>query len=239
VYDHPGTTRDSIAIDFERHNKKYTIVDTAGIRRKGKITELVEKFSVIKTLDTLTQVDVAIIILDATEGVLDQDCHVIQAATEKGVGVILALNKWDGLSDEQKLDVKNGVERKLQFIRPSVDLFTISAKHGTGVGLLFDALQEVYEACYRPIGTTDVNAVLKHALETHQPPMVKGHRIKCRYAHLGGRRPLRIVIHGNQVDRLPESYKRYLYKMYREAFKLKGVTLELVLKPQENPFSKD
>lgn len=238
VFDHPGTTRDSIRIDFERHGQQYTIVDTAGIRRKGRVKELVEKFSVIKALETLEQVDIAIIVLDATEGILDQDCHVIQAACEKGVGVILALNKWDGLTDEQKEQAKEGVDRKLQFIKNSVDLFTISAKHGTGVGLLFDALKEVHTACYRPISTKDVNEVLKHAIEVHQPPMMKGHRIKCRYAHLGGRHPLRIVIHGNQVDLLPDAYKRYLYKAYREAFNLKGVMIQLVLKPQANPFDK-
>lgn len=235
VYDMPGTTRDTIYIPYERRDQQYTLIDTAGIRRKGKVKETVEKFSVVKTLQAIADADVVISILDAHEGITDQDLHVIGFAEDSGRGMVVAINKWDGLDEDQKTRIKYEMDRRFDFLR-YVRTHFISAKHGTNVGHLYDSVHEAYAAAYADISTSDLNKALEAALEAFQPPLVKGRRVKLRYAHMGGHNPPVIVIHGNQTERLPDHYKRYLMNTFRERFKLMGTPIRLQFKTTDNPF---
>lgn len=237
VFDQPGTTRDSVDVPLERNGKRYTLIDTAGVRRKGRVDEVVEKFSVVKTLKAIEEAHIVVVLFDAHEGVTDQDLHVLGFALNAGRGLVLAINKWDGMSDEQHERVKAELMRRLQFVLDYVDVHFISALHGTGVGHLYESIDTAYAACTKQLETTDVNRVLEKALLSHSPPLVRGRRIKMRYAHVGGHNPPVIVIHGNQLERLPESYKRYLISTFREAFKLHGTPIRLELKSSTNPFA--
>lgn len=235
VFDMPGTTRDSIYIDMERNEKKYTVIDTAGVRRRGKVHEAIEKFSVIKTLQAIEDANVVIAVLDAREGVTDQDLSLLGFVLETGRALVLALNKWDGMDQDQKDKVKRDIELKLDFVS-FARMHFVSALHGTGVGDLFNSLDEAHRSATLKLSTTKLTALLGQAQEVHQPPLVRGRRIKLRYAHAGGHNPPIIVVHGNQAHDTPEAYRRFLVNFYRKAFKLVGTPIRLEFKEGENPF---
>ena len=235
VFDEPGTTRDSIYIPYERDGRTYTIIDTAGVRRRGKVTEKIEKFSIIKTLEAVADANVVILMIDAGEGLVDQDLHLLSHVLEAGRALVIAINKWDGIDLEQKESISNELDRRLTFI-DFARIHTISALHGSGVGNLYDSIHEAYAASNLKVPTSRLNEILERATFEHQPPLVRGRRIKLRYAHLGGNNPPTIVIHGNQTTDLPESYRRYLMHQFIEALSLKGTPLRLELRTGDNPF---
>ncbi len=235
VYDQPGTTRDSVTVPFERDGQRYEFVDTAGVRRKARVHEAIEKFSIVKALQAMERAQVVIALIDAQEGVTEQDVSLIGLAVERGRALVVAANKWDGLSQEQRRSVREQLDRRLPFL-DFAEQFTISAMHGTGVGDLLPAAQRAYRAATRDLSTGDLTRVLEDAVAEHPPPLVRGRRIRLRYAHQGGRNPPVIVIHGNQTERLPESYRRFLINRYRKVFKLKGTPVRLQLKTSDNPY---
>ncbi|UNU73552.1 ribosome biogenesis GTPase Der [Moraxella nasovis] len=235
VFDMPGTTRDSIYIPFEREGRKYTLIDTAGVRRRGRIDEKVEKFSVVKTLQAIKDANVVVVVIDAKEGIVDQDLHMLGFALDAGRAIVIAINKWDGLSQDQKDIVKIEMDRRFHFI-PWVKIHLISALYGNGVGNLYPSIHKAYDASMFKVSTSRLTQILQDAVESHQPPMVNGRRIKLRYAHLGGHNPPVIVIHGNQTSALPKSYQRYLENVYRNVFKLEGTPLHVEFKKNANPY---
>ncbi len=235
VYDQAGTTRDSIYIPFERDGEKYTLIDTAGVRRRGKIFEAVEKFSVVKTLQAIQDANVVIFIMDAREGVVEHDLNLLGFVLETGRALVIALNKWDGMEQGEKDYVKTELERRLFFV-DFADIHFISAKHGTGVGHLYKSVQASFTSAVTRWPTSRLTQILEDAVREHQPPMVAGRRIKLRYAHLGGANPPLIVIHGNQVDAVPKSYSRYLENTYRRVLKLVGTPIRIEYKGGENPY---
>lgn len=236
AYDQPGTTRDSIHIPFERDGERYTLIDTAGVRRRSKVSEVVEKFSVIKTLQAINEADVAILVLDAREGeVAEQDASLAGHILESGTAVVVAINKWDGLENDQRDWIRTRLERRLPFLE-FAERYFISALHGSGVGDLFDAVQTAYRSACIDVSTSELTRILEQAVHEHQPPLVQGRRIKLRYAHQGGQNPPVIVIHGNQTERLPAAYKRYLVNYFRKALRLVGTPIQLVFRTGENPY---
>lgn len=236
VYDQPGTTRDSIYIPFTRAGQDYTIIDTAGVRRRKNIEEPVEKFSVVKTLQAIEDAHVVIYMIDGQEAVTDQDLSLLGFILDTGRSLVVAINKWDHLSEDQRNTIKKGVDRQLEFVS-FAKLYFISALHGSNVGLLFDAVKEAYESATRKISTARLTRMLQKAVATHQPPMVHGRRIKLRYAHAGGHLPPTVVIHGNQTDDIPISYQRFLSHFFRDELKLVGTPLRLIFNTTENPFA--
>lgn len=236
VFDEPGTTRDSIYIPFERNGQKFTLIDTAGMRRRSKIALAVEKFSVIKSLQAIEKANVVIYLIDAAEGVTDQDAHLLGLVLEAGRALIIGLNKWDGLSVDQKDLIKRQLDIKLSFV-DFAQKHPISALHGSGVGKLFDVVHELYDAAMIDMSTPVLSNILKDAVTTHQPPLVHGRRIKLKYAHQGGRNPPVVVIHGTQTDALPGSYKRFLMNYFRDRLGLKGTPIRLEFKSPANPFA--
>ena len=235
VFDQPGTTRDSVAVPFERDGKSYVLIDTAGVRRKSKVHEAVEKFSIIKALQAMERAQVVLAVLDAQEGVTEQDVSLLGLTVERGRALVVVANKWDGLSRDQRRQVKSDLDRRLPFLDFAKQI-TISALHGTAVGDLLPEAEKAYRAATRDLQTNDLNKVLEDAVIAHAPPLVRGRRIKLRYAHQGGRNPPVIVIHGNQVEKLPEAYRRYLINKFRKVFHLKGTPVRLSFKTSENPF---
>ena len=235
VFDEAGTTRDSIFIPFERNGQKFTLIDTAGMRRRAKVSLVVEKFSIIKSLQAIEKAHVVIYLIDAKEGVTDQDAHILGLVLEAGRALIIGLNKWDGLNAEHRDFVKKQIELKLSFL-DFAEKHPISALHGSGVGKLFDVVHSLYDAAMIDMSTPVLTRILSDALAAHQPPLVGGRRIKLKYAHQGGRNPPVVVIHGVQTDSLPAAYKRYLMNYYREQLRLKGTPVRLVFKSPENPF---
>lgn len=235
VFDQPGTTRDSVAVPFERNDRKYVLIDTAGIRRKARVHEAIEKFSIVKALQAIEQAEVVIAVLDAQEGVTEQDVSLLGLIMERGRALVVVTNKWDGLSADQRKKVRDDLDRRLPFL-DFAERITISALHGTAVGDLLPAVERAYAAAMRDMSTADLTRELESAVIAHAPPMVRGRRIKMRYAHQGGRNPPVIVIHGNQTDKLPEAYRRYLVHRFRKAFKLKGTPVRLAFKKGKNPF---
>ena len=238
VYDMPGTTRDSVYIPMTRNDQDYVIIDTAGVRRRGKINLAIEKFSVIKTLQAIEDANVVLLILDAREGISDQDLSLLGFALNAGRSIVIAVNKWDGLDQDVKNDVKRELDRRLGFI-DFARLHFISALHGTGVGHLYESIDEAYRSATKRISTSMVTRIMKMAQDDHQPPMVRGRRIKLKYAHAGGYNPPRIVIHGNQVKDLPDSYKRYLMNYYRKALDVMGTPIKIEFREGDNPFSEN
>ncbi|ONG39163.1 ribosome biogenesis GTPase Der [Alkanindiges hydrocarboniclasticus] len=235
VFDMPGTTRDSIYIPYERQGKQYTLIDTAGVRRRGRVNEMIEKFSVVKTLQAIKDAHVVVVVLDAREGIVEQDLHLLGFALEAGRAIVIAINKWDGMSDYDRSQVKEAMERRFDFI-PWARIHLISALHGTGVGDLYPSIHRAYESAFTKIPTPKLTKILEDAVEQHQPPMVSGRRIKLRYAHMGGLNPPLIVIHGNQTDHVPAAYKRYLENVFRKVFKLEGTPIQIEFKAGANPF---
>ncbi len=235
AFDEAGTTRDSIYIPFERNNQKFTLIDTAGMRRRAKVSLVVEKFSIIKALQAVEKSNVVIYLIDASEGITDQDAHLLGMVLEAGRALIIGLNKWDGISIDQKDLIKRQLEVKLPFL-DFAEKHPISALHGSGVGKLFDVVHDLYDAAMLDMSTPVLTRILKEALASHQPPLVAGRRIKLKYAHQGGRNPPTVVIHGTQTDSLPNAYKRYLMNFFREQLELKGTPVKIVLKSADNPF---
>ncbi len=236
VFDEPGTTRDSIDIPLTRKGRHYTLIDTAGVRRRGRTTGVVEKFSVVKTLDAIHRADVVVLLLDAREGIVEQDLHLLGYAVDAGRGLVIAANKWDGLDVAQKERAKREFDRRLNFV-PWVRLLQISALHGTGVGHLFEAIQESHRAAEVTAPTAELSRILEVAVEKHQPPLVRGRRIKLRYAHLGGAHPPTIILHGNQIDSIPASYRRYLENVFREHLNVFGTPVRVEFRGSNNPFA--
>ena len=235
AYDEPGTTRDSIYIPFEKNDKQYILIDTAGVRRRSKVSEMLEKFSIVKTLQALEEANVVILVLDAHEGIVEQDLHLAGLIIESGRAVVIAVNKWDGLEKSEREWVATNVERRLPFLSFAKTHF-ISALEGSGVGLLFKSVNQAYDSAMAQLQTPRLTRVLEDAVSGHQPPLVHGRRIKFRYAHLGGKNPPRIIIHGNQTSSTPQSYRRYLENTFRDVLKLHGTPVMIEFKQSENPF---
>ncbi|RUR16402.1 ribosome biogenesis GTPase Der [Legionella sp. km535] len=236
VFDMPGTTRDSISIPFERDERKYVLIDTAGVRRKSRVDEKIEKFSVIKTLQAIKESNVCLQLLDAKEGITDQDMNLLGFIIESGKALVIAFNKWDGLDEEHKERVKDELARRLHFANFAKVRF-ISALHGSGVGGLFKDINEAYESATQSFSTPRLTRLLQDISTKHTPPCVSGRRIKLRYAHIGGHNPPVIVIHGNQLDALPDSYKRYLNNEFIKHLGLVGTPLKIEFRGGANPFA--
>ncbi len=233
--DVPGTTRDAIVVPFEYDGRPYRLIDTAGVRRRARVWEGVEKLSIVKTLQAIERAHVVIAVVDAQADVGEQDARLLGLIAQRGRAMVLAVNKWDGLAPDEREQVRYQVSLKLPFLDYAPVTF-ISARHGSGLGELMEAVQSAYDSTMRELPTGEVNRVLEQAVEAHQPPAVLGRRIKLRYAHQGGRNPPRIIVHGNQTEKLPAAYKRYLANRFREAFRLTGVPLLLSFKTGDNPF---
>jgi GTPase len=236
VYDMPGTTRDSVYIPMERNGRKYTLIDTAGIRRRKNVTDVVEKYSVIKTLRAIEDANVCLLIIDAREGITDQDLSLLGFILESGRSLVLAVNKWDGIDDHIKDNIHKELDRRLGFI-DFARIHFISALHGTGVGHLYESVEEAFVSATKRISTSMVTKILDMAVFDHQPPMHNGRRIKLKYAHAGGYNPPIIVIHGNQAKHLPISYKRYLMNYYRKSLKIMGTPIKIEFRETSNPFA--
>ena len=236
VYDMPGTTRDSVYIPMERNGREYTLIDTAGIRRRKNVTDIVEKYSVIKTLRAIEDANVCLLIVDAREGLSEQDLSLLGFILEAGRSLVLAVNKWDGLDETVKDRVKSELDRRLGFI-DFARIHFISALHGTGVGHLFESVEEAFVSATKRISTSMVTKILDMAVFDHQPPMHQGRRSKLKYAHAGGYNPPIIVIHGNLAKKLPSSYKRYLMNYYRKSLKIMGTPIKIEFRETSNPFA--
>ena len=236
VYDMPGTTRDAIHVPFERDGQAFELIDTAGVRRRARVKETIEKFSVVKTLQAIEAAQVVIMVLDARLEISEQDAHLIGHVIEAGRGLVLAVNKWDGLQPDARERIRRELDVKLGFLDFARPRF-ISALHGTGVGRLLEEVVQVHSAARRELPTPALNEVLAEAVQAHQPPLVRGRRIKLRYAHQGGRNPPTIVVHGNQTASLPGAYRRYLVNRFRREFDLWGTPVRLELRTGENPFA--
>ncbi len=236
VYDMPGTTRDSVYIPMEHNGRPYTLIDTAGIRRRKNVTDIVEKFSVIKTLRAIEDANVCLLIIDAQEGISDQDLSLLGFILEAGRSLVLAVNKWDGLDEHVKERIKSELDRRLGFI-DFARVHFISALHGTGVGHLYESVEEAFVSATKRISTSMVTKILDMAVFDHQPPMHQGRRIKLKYAHAGGYNPPIIVIHGNLAKNLPISYKRYLMNYYRKSLKIMGTPIKIEFRETSNPFA--
>ncbi len=236
VCDMPGTTRDSIHIQMSRMGKHYTLIDTAGVRKKKVVMDVVEKFSAIKTLHAIKEANVVVLVFDAKMGLTDQDLSLISFTIEAGKSLIICANKWDGMANDEKEQVKDQLQYRLKFA-DFAPIHTISALHGTGVGDIFKTIDKVYQSALKVLNTSDLTKLLETAIEAHQPPLVHGKRIKLRYAHCGGHNPPTIVIHGNQTDALPPSYQKYLSNYFIKSLKLEGTPVKVIFKSGENPYA--
>lgn len=237
VFDEAGTTRDAIEIPFERRGKPYVLVDTAGVRRRKNVSEIAEKFSIIKTLEAIKECHVAIMVLDARSGLVEQDLHLLDYVLTSGRALVLAVNKWDGLESEARERMRSDIKRRLGFA-DYADLHFISALHGTAVGDLYPSLERAFASANSHWSTNRLTTLLQDAVEQHQPPMVNGRRIKLRMAHQGGSNPPIIVVHGNQTEKLPEAYRRYLTNTFRKVLKVKGTPMRFEFRSGHNPFDK-
>jgi len=234
----PGTTRDSILIPFERDGRKFLLIDTAGLRRRSRVEDVVERASVAKTLQAIDEAHVVILVLDAHDSVAEQDASVLGLALARGRALIIAVNKWDGIAPEQREQIHRQLALKLDFV-PFAPLHFISARHGSGVGELMHATVRAYEAAMRTLPTRELTRTLEQALMAHQPPLVRGRRIKLRYAHQGGRNPPRIVIHGNQTAAVPEAYTRYLANVFRKSYDLYATPVFIEYRTDVNPYLRE
>lgn len=235
VFDAPGTTRDSISVTFERLGQTYTLIDTAGVRKRARILEPLEKFSVVKTMQTISAAEVVLLVCDAKEGITDQDLHLLGLVIEAGRAIIIVVNKWDGLDEHERERVQQELRRRLEFVDYARRYF-ISALHGSGVGNLYRAIMEAYQSATQSLSTAMLTQALLKATTAHQPPLSKGRRIRLRLAHLGSQLPLVIVVHGKQTAHLPLSYHRYLANFFRNYFNLVGIPILLRFKSDANPF---
>jgi GTP-binding protein len=233
----PGTTRDSILVPFHRDGRDFVLIDTAGVRRRARVEDAVERASIAKTLQAIAEAHVVIMVLDAHDSIGEQDASVLGQALERGRVLLIAVNKWDGIATDQREQIRHQLSLKLDFV-PFAPLHFISARHGTGVGELARDAIRGYDAAMREMPTPALTRTLERALEAHQPPLVRGRRIKLRYAHQGGRNPPRIVIHGNQTVSVPEAYRRYLANVYRESFDLFATPVAIEFRTDANPYDR-
>ena len=236
AFDQPGTTRDSIYIDFTHKDKQYTLIDTAGLRRRGQVHETVEKFSVIKTLQTIEDANVVVLVLDARNEISDQDAHIAGFILETGRALVIVVNKWDGLDDYQRDSIKRELNRKLAFLS-FAQLHYISALHGTGMKNLLPSIDAAYAAAMAHLPTPKLTRALIAAVAKHPPPRGGMSRPKMRYAHQGGSNPPLIIVHGSMLEHVPDSYRRYLENTFRETFKLSGTPLRVDFKVGHNPYA--
>ena len=236
VFDAPGTTRDSIFVPFERDGERFTLIDTAGVRRRGRVDEKIEKFSVAKTLEAMHRADVVVLVLDARESIVEQDLRLLGFAIEAGRSIVLAINKWDGLRSDERDAVRTDLDRRLDFA-PWVEQQFISALHGSGVGELIERVRDIHLSARIRFSASELTTMLERLLEAHSPPLVHGRRIKLRFAHSGGDSPPTVVLHGNQTDAVPPSYKRYLEHGFRKLLGLRGAALRISFRTGENPFA--
>lgn len=236
AFDQPGTTRDAIFVDFERGGRKYTLIDTAGLRRKGKVFETIEKFSVIKTLQSIEDAHVVILVLDAQQDISDQDAHIAGFVVESGRALVVAVNKWDGLDTYKRDQVKTEIETRLKFLE-FANFHYVSALKGLGLSAVFRSVDAAYRAATADLSTPRLTRTLIDAVARQSPPRNGIFRPKLRYAHQGGRNPPVIVVHGNVLDKVPDSYKRYLERVFREVFKLQGTPLRIQFNVSENPYA--
>ncbi|MBR1924821.1 MAG: ribosome biogenesis GTPase Der [Ruminobacter sp.] len=235
VYDMPGTTRDSIYIPLKKEDQEYIVIDTAGVRKRKKVNEAVEKFSVVKTLQAIEDSNVTILVIDANAGVTDQDLSLLSFIIQSGRSLVIAVNKWDGLDKEVKEKVKQDLELRLGFV-DFAEIHFISALHGTGVGHLFESILSAYKSATTRVSTSKLNRILTMATQELQPPLSNGRRVKLKYAHAGGYNPPRIIIHGNKTGDLTDAYKRYLNNYYRKSLHIIGTPISLEFHDSENPF---
>ena len=236
VSDIAGTTRDSIRVPIERDGKKYTLIDTAGVRRRARVEEAIEKFSVIKTLQSIAAAQVVLVMIDAQEGVSEQDATLIGHVLNEARALVVVANKWDDLSKYQREQCEKSLERRLDFVAWAERVF-ISAKHGSGLRELMKAVDRAHASATRQFSSSELNKAVEMAYESYQPPLVRGHAPKLRYAHPGGSNPPTIVIHGSRTKHLADSYRRYLENFFRKRFKLVGTPLRLEFRDGENPFA--
>lgn len=234
--DMPGTTRDAVAIPFEHHGQHYTLIDTAGIRRRGRVHETIEKFSVLKSLQAMEQAHAVVLVLDARQGISEQDVTLLGHVLSCGRALVVTVNKWDRLPQEERTSIRRELDRRLNFL-DFARLHFISALHGSGVMDLLKSVDEAHTAATRHFPTSELTRILNDAVTRHQPPMVGGRNIKLRYAHQGGHNPPLIIIHGNRTDRVPDSYRRYLANTYRQVLDLWGTPLRIEFRSGENPYA--
>jgi GTP-binding protein len=237
AFDMPGTTRDAIEVPFERDDRRYTLIDTAGLRRKGRVFEAIEKFSVVKTLQAIEEANVVVLMVDASQDISDQDAHIAGFCIEAGRALVLAVNKWDAVDSYRREIIKQDIARKLNFLG-FAKVHYISAKEGHGIGSVLGSVDKAYAAAMAKLATPRITRVLQAALQKQQPPRRGNVRPKLRYAHQGGSNPPIIVIHGTALDAIPEAYTRYLEKTFMEAFRLQGTPLRIQYKTAHNPFAK-
>ncbi len=231
-----GTTRDSISVALERDGKRYTLIDTAGVRRRARVEEAVEKFSVIKTLQSIAAANVVVVLLDAHEGVSEQDATVIGHVLEEQRALVIAVNKWDGLSTYERDQCRASLSRKLDFVAYA-RVVTLSALHGSGIAELMRAINRAYASATREFGSAELTRALEKAYEAYQPPLVRGHAPKLRFAHPGGTNPPTVVIHGSRTKNIADGYRRYLENFFRKRFKLEGTPIRIEFRENENPFA--
>ena len=235
AFDQPGTTRDSISVFTEYQGVKYELIDTAGVRRRARITEVVEKFSVIKALQAIDRAHVVILMLDATEGITDQDTTLLGHILQQGRALVIVMNKWDGMEEYDRKQVLSEMDRRLQYV-PWARKIRLSALHGSGLKELIKAVREAWRSATIDMSTPELTRVLQKAFEAHQPPMSQGRTSRLRFAHAGGNLPPRIIIHGNRTDAIQPSYKRYLENVFIRHFKLRGTPLRIDFRSGENPY---
>jgi GTP-binding protein len=233
-----GTTRDSILVPFQRDGRDFTLIDTAGVRRRAKIDDEIEILSVSKTLQAIAEAHVVVMVVDAQDSIGEQDASVLGLALSRGRALILAVNKWDNIAPSQREDIKRLLSLKIDFV-PFAPMHFVSARHGTGVGDLVASMIRAYEAAMRQMKTPALTKAMEKAMVQHQPPIVRGRRIRLRYAHQGGKNPPRIIVHGSQAAHVPESYKRYLANMFRDEFDLFATPVSVEFRSDTNPFLKD
>jgi GTP-binding protein len=235
AFDQPGTTRDTISTPLERDGQHYELIDTAGVRRRSKISEVIEKFSTIKALQAIDRAHVVVLMLDAREGLTDQDTTLLGHILTQGRALVIVLNKWDGLDADHRKRVRSELDRKLTYVNWAQRV-TISALHGSGIQELMNAVQLAWKSALKDFSTPELTRVLKAAFDAHQPPMKLGRTAKLRYAHSGGKLPPRIIIHGSRTDTIPDAYRRYLVNRFIKHFKLKGTPVFLSFRDSDNPY---
>jgi len=236
AFDSPGTTRDTVAVPLVRDGVDYTLIDTAGLRRRARVEGVAEKFSVVKTLKAIEGAHVAVLMLDARASVSDQDAHLLGFVADSGRALVIAVNKWDGLSSETRQTVRADLARRLSFL-DFARIHYVSALHGSGIKAVMDSVKEAHAAAQQALSTPALTRTLEAAVRAHPPPVVRGRRIKLRYAHQGGRNPPVIVVHGTQTGSLPAAYARYLTKTFREAFGLRGTPVRVEFRSGANPYA--
>ncbi len=232
----PGTTRDRILVPFRRDGRDFVLIDTAGVRRRARIEDAVERVSVAKTLQAIDQAHVVVLVLDAHDSITEQDASVLGIALERGRALLAAVNKWDGIAPEQREQIRRQLSLKLDFA-PFVPLLFLSARHGTGVGELMHAAVRAFEGSMRELPTPALTRALEQAIAAQSPPLVHGRRIKLKFAHQGGKCPPRIIVHGNQTASVPDAYRRYLANVFRQTFDLYATPVKMEFRTDANPYS--